>query len=161
MPPPAQRDVFTRSSLPGSGQAGESNTERVQIPSALLALLKGRLHRSSVSDKRPNSEMKQKSCCLERGTVTVTKKGCLSISIKQLQVKFVFRPVILFYTCSWVFLPLKKCLLCCLGWSFWETVSCYTELNAFYYAKADSAWAVTAWMWTAYQFKVCMITLCH
>lgn len=96
MSPPAPRDVFTRSSLPGSGQAGESNTERAQIPSALLSLLKGRLHRSSVSGKRPNSEMKQKSCCLERGMGTVTKKGCLSSSIKQLQVKL----VVLFYTCS-------------------------------------------------------------
>lgn len=100
MPLPAPRDVFTRSSLPGSGGAGESKTERAQIPSALLSLLKGRLHKSSASDKRPNVEMKLKSCCLDIGMGTVTKKGCLTSSIKQLQVKLVFRLVIFFYTCT-------------------------------------------------------------
>lgn len=108
------RDVLTRSSLPGSSRAGESKTERVQIPSDLLSPLKGRLHKSSVSDERLNSETKQKSCCLEKGTGTVTENGCLSSSIKQMQVKFVFSLVVLFYTCTWVFLSLKKCLLCCL-----------------------------------------------
>lgn len=100
MPLPVPQDVFTGSSLLGSSQAGESKTERAQIPLELLSLLKGRLHKSSVSDERLNSEMKQKSHCLEKGMGTVTKNECLSSSIKQLQVKFIFSLVILFYTCT-------------------------------------------------------------
>lgn len=52
--------------LLGSVQAEERKTKRGQILSRLFSLLKGRLHKSSVSDERLNSETRHKSLLLEK-----------------------------------------------------------------------------------------------
>jgi len=61
-----QQNLFTRNCFLGSVQAEESRTKRGQILSRLFSLLKGRLHKSSVSDERLNSETRHKSLLLEK-----------------------------------------------------------------------------------------------